>query len=84
MFVPGYSQVVNDKRPALLALTVTLVTGSILAIDAVLPLPKPLGIIAALGFLLSALAVGLIVRCRERRRSAGIRAAVRWLWDFLP
>jgi hypothetical protein len=80
------------SRTVLLALGLALATGSILALSPLFDLPELLVLLAGLGFLLSALTVGVISarRAREdgvsfpRAVDRGAKTVLQWLWELLP
>ena len=80
------------RRSVLVAFALVVTTGIILALSTVVDVPVEIALVAALGFLLSAVAVGVLVTQEARQDSVsfltamgrGAKASLRWVWAFLP
>ena len=80
-------------RPSVLvAFALVVTTGIMLALSTVVDVPVEIALVAALGFLLSAVAVGVLVTQEARQDGVsfltamrrGAKASLRWVWVFLP
>lgn len=74
------------------AFWLTVLGGVILAVDAVVAVPKALGVLGAAGFV-GGMVLVLSLAVADARRSGssvtrslwrGAKTALRWAWDFMP
>jgi hypothetical protein len=83
-FVYGHGMDAKPPVAVLAALTLALITGTVLAVSALLDLPGLVALLAGLGFLLSAVAVGIVAARATGRPGVGVKAALKWFWELLP